>query len=93
MEKKPIISLIKNIKWEIQKNMATADTTLNANIVVATLDAYTLKEIAEVVVERVSDQFLEENADAIKRDILDNPKFADAVYNAIVLKKSAKELP
>jgi hypothetical protein len=41
----------------------------------------------------VAQQVLTDNADAIKRDILDNPKFADAVYNAIVLKKAARELP
>lgn len=85
--------MIKEIKWNLEKRMATNDTVLNANIVVAALDELTLRKVADAVVNRVSDQFLSENAESIKRDILDNPKFADAVYNAIVLKKSAKELP
>lgn len=72
--------------------MASNNTVLNANIVIATLDEYALREVANAVVAKVSDQFLSENEEAIKRDILDNPKFADALYNAIVLKKAQKEL-
>ena len=73
--------------------MATNDTILNANIVIAALNHETLRGVAQEVVDHIADQFLRENAEEIKRDILDNPKFADAVYNAIVLKKAAKELP
>lgn len=72
--------------------MASGNTILKANIVIAALDEYSFKEVARRVVEKVSDQFLSENEETIKRDILDNPKFADAVYNAIVLKKAGKEL-
>jgi len=84
--------MIKEIKWSIEKDMASTNTILNANIVVAMLDEYTLREVAAKVVDKVSEQFLSENEEVIKRDILDNPKFADALYNAIVLKKAGKEL-
>ncbi len=84
--------IIKEIKWSVEKRMATNDTVLNANIVVTALDEFTLREVGNAVIEKVRDQFLSENEEKIKRDIIDNPKFADALYNAIVLKKSNEKL-
>lgn len=69
--------------------MLAGTTGINIQVILTELDYQTIQGVHREVVDIISSKFMEENFEQIKRDILDNPKFADALYNAIVLKKAA----
>jgi hydroxymethylpyrimidine/phosphomethylpyrimidine kinase len=83
--------MIKEIKSFLEKK-TDGTTTLTTTAVLQVYDHYVVEAVYKEVINRCAEAFLSENEEAIKRDILDNPKFADALYNAIVLKKAGKEL-
>jgi hypothetical protein len=52
----------------------------------------TISEIRQEVIKEIAQIWLRENGDIINTEILNNPNFTNALYNAIVLKKTV-DLP
>lgn len=83
--------MFQNIKTLFKHKLdGTTEVQLNADFI----GKYLFTDVVglrDVLVEKIADEYLKENKDVITKDIIQNKEFADAVYNAIVLKKT-KEL-
>lgn len=87
------MNIIKDIKSFFSRN-TDGSSEIDVKIILNTLD-YKLQygvyeNIASEVSKIVAETFLKENHEIIRKQILENPNFADSVYNAIVLKKAEK---
>lgn len=84
--------MIKGIKAWFTTNNEDSGKTLHVEVkmIEKILLATVLEKVHAEIVRIISDKFLEEHKETIKKEILNNPKFADAVYNAIVLKEANK---
>ena len=79
--------------WFTESPSGARTFTVEAELVDTAVSWKIVEAICPEIISKIAEDFLKVNKDVIVRDILDNPKFADAVYNAIVLKKASKELP
>lgn len=86
------IKMIKEIKSWFTDNKGSNTRTFNMSIELMQVGVeYELIErIQREIVIKVAEKFIETHGEEITRDLLNNPNFADAVYNAIVLKKAEK---
>jgi len=85
---------IKEIKSWFTKDQATSTTIgyFEVTMSLAMLESSVLEGVSKEIVNKISEKYLEEHAEEIKKKILDNPNFASAVYNAIVLKVAKEEI-
>lgn len=83
--------IIKEIKtWFTRSDSGETIANIQIPLVKASIEHIILRQIAPEVCQKIAEKWLEENGEILRKEIISNKKFADAVYNAIVLKK-AKE--
>lgn len=70
-------------RLHVELSFPTAEVEINYKI---------WSELGDKIVSKIAEKYIAENEAAIVRDIITNQKFADAVYNAIVLKVAAKQI-
>lgn len=84
--------MIKKIKswWSHATGESGPTYTLQATLLEKGIQYELIEKLQHEIILRIADKFLEEHGEEVTRDMLNNPNFADAVYNAIVLKKAEK---
>lgn len=74
--------------WWTKKNTGETTLTTEATMIQTVIGYDLIDRMRAEIVGKIAESFLKENADQIRKEVLKNPKFATAVYNAIVLKKA-----
>lgn len=84
--------MIKEIKSWFTQNKESGGRTFNfsAELFTTAIEYHLIQDLEKEIVKRIADLFLETHGEELKKDLLNDPNFADAVYNAIILKKAEK---
>jgi len=82
------LDMITNIKTWFTKNKEKDVLNIQVDYIHCSLQSYLIEDLRSQISKILADKFIKEHGETLNKNIVNDPDFADAVYNAIVLRKA-----